>query len=92
LDSEHADPPCLYRAAGCSHCGGVGYKGRTGLMELLELSEPVRRAILARADANAIEQVATEMGMRTMFRHGIELAHRGETSVEEIMRVTRSSD
>jgi general secretion pathway protein E len=70
----------------------VGYKGRTGLMELLELSEPVRRAILARADANAIEQVATELGMRTMFRHGIELARRGETSVEEIMRVTRSSD
>jgi general secretion pathway protein E len=56
------------------------------------LSEPVRRAILARSDANTIERVATELGMRTMFRHGIDLARQGETSLEEIMRVTRSSD
>jgi general secretion pathway protein E len=82
----------LYKAGGCTECGGVGYTGRTGLLELLELSDPVRRTILAHADANAIEKVATDLGMRTMFRHGIELACSGETSVEEIMRVTRSSD
>jgi general secretion pathway protein E len=82
----------LYRAVGCNDCANVGYAGRTGLLELLELSEPVRRTILARADASAIEKVATDLGMRTMFRHGIELACRGDTSVEEIMRVTRSSD
>jgi general secretion pathway protein E len=82
----------LYRAGGCTNCGGVGYSGRTGLLELLELSEPVRRAVLARSDANAIEKVATDLGMRTMFWHGVELARRGETSLEEIMRVTRSTD
>ena len=82
----------LYQAVGCSVCGGIGYSGRTGILELLELSEPVRSSILARADANTIEKVATELGMRTMFRHGVELARQGETSVEEIMRVTRSSD
>jgi general secretion pathway protein E len=82
----------LYRAVGCADCGGVGYSGRMGLLELLELSEPVRREILAHSDANAIEKVATGLGMRTMFRHGVELACRGETSVEEILRVTRSSD
>jgi type II secretory ATPase GspE/PulE/Tfp pilus assembly ATPase PilB-like protein len=47
---------------------------------------------LARSDANAIEKVATDLGMRTMFWHGVELARRGETSLEEIMRVTRSAD
>jgi general secretion pathway protein E len=81
----------LYHAVGCSACGGVGYSGRTGILELLELSEPVRSAILSRADANMIEKVATGLGMRTMFQHGVELACRGETTVEEIMRVTRSS-
>lgn len=92
LATETTPPRTLYRTVGCADCGGVGYTGRTGLLEMLELSEPVRRAILARSDANAIEKVATDLGMRTMFRHGVELACRGETSVEEILRVTRSSD
>jgi general secretion pathway protein E len=82
----------LFRAIGCNECGGVGYAGRTGLMELLEMSEPIRRAVLARADAGAIEKAATELGMRTMFHRGLELAIRGETSLEEILRVTRASD
>jgi general secretion pathway protein E len=82
----------LYRAHGCAACGGVGYSGRTGLLELLELSEPIRRTILARADAGAIEKAATDLGMRTMFGHGLELAARGETTLEEILRVTRASE
>lgn len=77
---------------GCSHCEGVGYGGRTGLLELLELSEPVRRAVLARADASTIEKEATDLGMRTMFRHGLVLATRGQTTLEEVLRVTRASD
>jgi general secretion pathway protein E len=84
--------PVLYHAVGCSLCSGVGYSGRTGLLELLELSEPVRRAILARADAGAIEKEATDLGMRTMFRHGLELASRGNTTLEEVLRVTRASE
>lgn len=79
----------LFRAVGCELCGGLGYSGRTGLLELLEQSEPIRRVILARGDANAIERAATDSGMRTMFRHGVELAQRGETSIEEVIRVTR---
>jgi general secretion pathway protein E len=82
----------LFRPGSCALCGGTGYSGRTGLVELLELSEPVRRAILARSDAGAIEMAATDLGMRTMFGHGLELALRGETTVEEVLRVTRSTD
>jgi general secretion pathway protein E len=84
--------PQLFRAAGCGRCAGVGYAGRTGLLELLQVSEPVRRAILARADAAQIERAATDLGMRTMFGHGVALALRGETTLEEILRVTRASD
>jgi general secretion pathway protein E len=82
----------LFRAVGCARCGGVGYAGRTGLLELLELTEPVRRAILARDDAGTIEKEATDLGMRTMFKHGLELAVRGDTTLEEILRVTRASE
>ena len=84
--------PVLYRTVGCVACGGVGYAGRTGLLELLELAEPVRRAILARADAGAIEREATNLGMRTMFMHGLELARKGDTTLEEVLRVTRASE
>jgi general secretion pathway protein E len=84
--------PILYHTVGCALCGGVGYAGRTGLLELLELSEPVRRAILTRADAGAIEREATNLGMRTMFMHGLELAQRGDTTLEEVLRVTRASE
>jgi general secretion pathway protein E len=82
----------LYHTVGCALCGGVGYAGRTGLLELLELAEPVRRAILARADAGAIEKEATDLGMRTMFMHGLELARKGDTTLEEVLRVTRASE
>jgi general secretion pathway protein E len=82
----------LFRARGCAACGGVGYAGRTGLLELLELSEPIRRCILGRADAGAIEKTATDLGMRTMFGHGLALAARGETTLEEVLRVTRASE
>ena len=92
LASHGREIPVLYHAVGCAACGGVGYAGRTGLLELLELSEPVRRAILARADAGAIEKEATDLGMRTMFRHGLDLASRGNTTLEEVLRVTRASD
>lgn len=81
-----------YRAVGCSHCGATGYAGRTGLLELLEITESIRRAVLARADAGRIEKAATESGMRTMFGHGLELARRGETTLEEILRVTRAGE
>jgi general secretion pathway protein E len=92
LAGEGHGPPMLYHTVGCALCGGVGYAGRTGLLELLELAEPVRRAILARADAGAIEREATDLGMRTMFMHGLELARRGDTTLEEVLRVTRASE
>jgi general secretion pathway protein E len=92
LSEEGHRPLVLYHTVGCALCGGVGYAGRTGLLELLELAEPVRRAILARADAGAIEREAVDLGMRTMFMHGLELARRGDTTLEEVLRVTRASE
>ncbi len=77
-----------YRARGCSACRGTGYRGRTSILEALRLSEGVRAAILARADAHTIEKVAVSEGMRTMFQHGLQRVGEGTTSLEEVLRVT----
>jgi general secretion pathway protein E len=88
--STTAGVPDLYRAPGCTDCAGTGYQGRTGLLELLDPSPAVQQLILTRADANTIEREAVRLGMKTMFQHGLELAHSGITSLEEVLRVTRA--
>lgn len=80
--------PLWFRATGCSACSGTGYKGRTTLIEALPMSNVIRDKVLDRADANAIEEAAVALGMRTLFSHGLERARRGETSIEEVRRVT----
>ena len=73
---------------GCDRCGGTGYQGRTGVYELLPISEEVRRLAIRNADAGQIKQVATEQGMRTLRDDGALKVLRGMTSIEEVMRVT----
>jgi general secretion pathway protein E len=81
----------LFRAKGCRECQGTGYSGRTVIAELLAIGEDIRRCILARAEASEIERTAIEQGMVTMFDYGIDVARAGDTSIEEILRVTREA-
>jgi len=90
LDKRSETAPRMFVAKGCGLCSD-GYKGRTGLLELLELNEPIRRSILARDDAFTIESTAVGLGMRTLFQHGLDLALQGQTTLEEVVRVTRTS-
>ncbi len=83
-------PKTLYRASGCSACGGVGYRGRLGIIEVLAMGDEVRRLILTQADARAIEQAARAAGMRTLYEDALAKAAAGATSVEEVLRTTRS--
>ena len=85
------EPTSAFRATGCPACQGSGYRGRTAILEMLELSPPMQRAILQRADAVSLESLAVELGMRTMLQHGIERVRAGDTTLEEILRVTRSA-
>jgi general secretion pathway protein E len=73
---------------GCDHCSGTGYRGRTGVFEVLEAADEVRRLIGARTDSDAIAQAATRAGMTTMFEHGVAKCRAGVTSAAEILRVT----
>lgn len=86
-----SDPITLYQATGCEHCNGSGYLGRTGLLEILELSDPIRRLILQRAEAHEIKRAAAEAGMRTMYQDGVYKVLAGTTTLEEVLRVTRDT-
>ena len=79
----------FYRPAGCADCNGRGYAGRTGIVEVLEMTDAIRALVQARAEASEIERQALAQGMRRMFDYGLALAARGRTTVEEVMRVTR---
>ena len=79
----------FYRGRGCSHCMQVGYLGRTGLYELLEVNDPIRRLVTTNADAATIRQQALRQQMRTLRQDGLAKVLAGHTTVEEILRVTQ---
>lgn len=79
----------LYAGKGCAICHQTGYNGRIGVFEVLEVTDPIRALISAKADAEAIQKKALEEGMTTMLDDGLEKAAKGITTVEEIMRATK---
>ncbi len=81
----------LYRPKGCDKCDGAGYSGRTGIVEIMVMTDPIRRLVLEHAEANELQQAAVEEGMRTMYADGIAKALAGETTLEEVLRVTRDA-
>lgn len=87
LDGDR--PALLHRAVGCAACGGSGYKGRTTIIEILPLSEPIRALVLRRASASEIGRLAVAEGMRTMHMHGMQKALAGLTTVDEVLSATR---
>ena len=81
----------LYRPVGCEHCGGTGYSGRAAILELLVMTDTLRQLVLKRADAGMIAKAAIAEGMGTMFDDGLRKAMAGETSLDEVLRVTQDS-
>ena len=75
---------------GCEACGGSGYRGRTGIFELLPITEGIKDLILFRADSGAIRAKAIAEGMRLLREDGWEKVRRGITTIEEVLRVTRT--
>jgi general secretion pathway protein E len=77
---------------GCEACGGTGYSGRTTISELLVIDDSMREAIGRRSqDQRAIEQLARAAGFRTLYEDGLVKVGVGETTLEEVLRVTRAS-
>jgi type IV pilus assembly protein PilB len=79
----------LYRGKGCSECGNLGYMGRIGVYEVLPVSEKISRLILEKMDETTIFKQAVSEGMITMRQDGYLKALRGETTIEEVLRVAQ---
>jgi general secretion pathway protein E len=74
--------------AGCERCGGTGYRGRSGVFECLEMTEPVRKLIGATTDTGIVEEAAIKAGMTTMIDDAVAKCRAGVTSAAEVLRVT----
>jgi type IV pilus assembly protein PilB len=79
-----------YEPVGCIRCGGMGYRGRVGLYEVMKLSDDIRTLTLERAAAEQIATVAVAEGMRRLREDGLEKVTSGVTSMSEVARVTGS--
>lgn len=76
---------------GCDECSHTGYKGRIGIYEVLGVSIPVQQMIVANATSNQLQDQAISEGMITMQTDGLVKSLRGNTTLEEVLRVTRNS-
>lgn len=77
----------LFRPAGCAQCGNTGYKGRTGIHELLVATPEIRHLISLRSEVAQIRSLALEQGMRTLLQDGVAKIVRGETDLCQLRRV-----
>jgi len=88
-ECRRQDPEGRWRAVGCPSCGQVGYVGRTGVYELLEIDDGLRAAIHAREGEQKLRELARARGFRTLNEDGARWVASGVTSGEELLRVTR---
>lgn len=78
----------FFEGGGCIDCGGTGYKGRTAICELLDLSDKIRELILARRPTSEIKKAAHDEGMRFLRESAVEFVLTGVTTLREINKVT----
>ena len=78
----------FYYGTGCDQCNNTGYKGRKGIYELLDITEPIRELITARSPSVVIRQKAIELGMSTLRADGLRSIFDGETTIEEVLKYT----
>jgi type IV pilus assembly protein PilB len=87
--TDRADETEFIHGAGCSHCNQTGYRGRTGIFELMAVNEEIRDAVLGRPSAAELYELARKNGLRTLREDGVEKVLRGVTTLEEVARVTQ---
>jgi len=85
---EAVRPQAQFRqGAGCDQCNQTGYAGRVPVSELLVVSEPFREAVLKKVPTSALEEIAIQQGMRTLWQNGLQRAIAGQTTLSETIRV-----
>ncbi|MCW2640292.1 MAG: pulE, partial [Dactylosporangium sp.] len=81
-------PAALWKPDGCRSCSGTGYRGRIALHEVMSMTEEVEELTIRRASAHDLQRVAMAQGMRELRVDGLAKAADGQTSLQEVLRVT----
>ncbi len=88
LTPQEIGDKSFYYGSGCDMCNNTGYKGRKGIYELLDITDPLRQLINERAPSVVMKQKAIELGMDTLRQDGLRSIYLGETTIEEVMKYT----
>jgi type II secretory ATPase GspE/PulE/Tfp pilus assembly ATPase PilB-like protein len=83
-----ADGVTFYRGKGCQHCGQTGYRGRTGVYEILMVEPALHELIRGRADSRQIKDAAVRGGFKSLLDDALSKAVIGQTTLEEVLRVS----
>ena len=78
----------VFHEDGLHECGGTGFKGRTAICELLDLTDNIRESILARRPSSEVKKAAREEGMRSLRESAVERVLTGVTTLREVNKVT----
>ncbi len=87
---ENLAQTTFYRGEGCAHCGGSGYKGRTAIIEIIDVTKPVKEKVMSKKEVLKIEDVKADQDFINMKQDGIIKAMEGKTTLEEVLRVIES--
>ncbi len=88
LSAQEIGDKMFYTGTGCPECSMTGYRGRKGIYELLDITEPIRELINQRAPSVVIRQKAIELGMQTLREDGLRSIFDGATTIEEVIKYT----
>lgn len=90
LPADTPIPKTFFRGKGCANCGKTGYRGRMGIFELMRVTEKIRQLIVSPDfTLDNLRTLARAEGMKSMFEDGLEKSARGNTTIEEVLRVIR---
>ena len=89
LVPEKQKPRMIYRPKGCDVCNGTGYRGRTGIYEIMMVDDAIRELSVKKVDSGSIKRAAVQRGMRTLMEDGGRKVLKGITSVAEVLSVTQ---
>ena len=89
VSPEELQNATMFTGQGCDKCMHTGFYGRTGIYEIVKISESIKKTILSSPDANVIKEAAGSEGMRTLREDGSDKVLKGITTPEEILRVTQ---
>jgi len=92
IGPEEATSATFFKGRGCEQCRNTGYRGRLAIYEILPFSEPIKDLTVNRAPSNEIRRKGCELGMITLREAGRLRACRGDTTIEEVLRVTADAD